>query len=160
MWREGPGGVPEVTLTEESAYQFAVMLHCGLPPGQAIMYFAESEDPSEIAAQLNRWTRSRLVKKAMLELMKIPWQDMTLDQRCRYALDQHYSQLAYLLQSEHYGEADQSHKAKLDTARQAIEAKLAGMAGKTDVLSQFLLDIKEGKLKVGRPIPVVDGSKN
>jgi hypothetical protein len=139
-------------LTSENALQFAVMLQAGLPPSQAILYFAESDDPGELAVQLNKWMRSRAVKQAMLTLMKKPWQDMTLDERCRYALDQHYSQLAYLLHSEHYGEAGPTDKAKLDTARQAIEAKMAGMAGKTDALSQLLLDIKEGKLRVAKPL--------
>lgn len=141
-------------LDQDNAFQFAVMLQAGLPPTQAILYFAESDDPADLSAQVRKWMASRLVKTAMLKLMKKPWQEMTLDERCRTALDQHYSQLAYLLHSEHYGEASPADKAKLDTARQAIEAKLAGMAGKTDALSQFLLDMKEGRLKIAKPAPV------
>jgi hypothetical protein len=141
-------------LNEDNALQFAVMLQAGLPPGQAILYFADTDDPHELARQVHKWMNSRLVKRAMASLMKRPWQEMTLDERCRTALDQHYSQLAYLLHSEHYGEVSPADKAKLDTARQAIEAKLAGMAGKQDALSQFLLDLKDGKLKVARPAPV------
>jgi hypothetical protein len=136
-------------LDTDNALQFAVMLQAGLPAREAILYFAESEDPAEIAAQCQRWLRSRAVRAAMATLMKKPWQNMSLDERCRYALDQHYGQLAYLLHSQHYAEADPAHKAKLDTARTAIETKLAGMAGKTDALSQFLADLRTGTRRVG-----------
>jgi hypothetical protein len=138
-------------LSEDNALQFAVMLHAGLPAAEAILYFTESDDPAEIGLQLRRWMASKMVRSASAKLMKKPWQQMSLDERCRYALDQHYSQLAYLLHSEHYGEADLAHKAKLDTARSAIEAKLAGMAGKTDALSQFVADLRAGVRRVGIP---------
>jgi hypothetical protein len=90
---------------------------------------------------------------------------MSLDEMCRYALDRHYSQLAYLLHSEHYGEADQPRKAKLDTARSALEAKLAGMAGKTNALEQFLMDMRdESKRRVRSGVVagagVLDGTKD
>ena len=141
-------------LDDDTALQFAVMLQSGLPPGDAILYFVDTDDRVEVETQLHRWMKSRLVKSAMAKLEKSPWTNLTTEERCRRALDQHYNQLAYLLHSEHYGEASQLDKAKMDTARQAIEAKLAGMAGKTDALSQLLMDIKEGKLRVARPVPV------
>lgn len=141
-------------LDSDSALQFAVMLHAGLPAADAILYFTDSDDPGEIASQLRRWLGSRSVRAASAQLMKKPWQSMSLDERCRYALDQHYSQLAYLLHSQHYGEADASHKAKLDTARLAIEAKLAGMAGKTNALDQFLNELRTGNRRVASPVLV------
>ncbi len=144
-------------LDPDNARQFAIMLQAGLPAREAILYFVESEDPTEQAAQCQRWLRSRLVRSAMADLMRKPWQSMSLDERCRYALDQHYSQLAYLLHSNHYGEAQPADKAKLDTARQAIESKLAGMAGKTDALSQFLLDLKTGTRRVPVALTGVEG---
>jgi hypothetical protein len=139
-------------LDADNALQFAVMLHAGLPANEAILYFADSDDPGEIASQLHRWMKSKLVRSASAGLMRKPWQSMSLDERCKYALDQHYSQLAYLLHSEHYGQAEPALKGKLDTARNAIEAKLAGMAGKTDALSQFLMDLKTGSRRVGAPV--------
>lgn len=138
-------------LDAENALQFAIMLQAGLPAGEAILYFTDSDDPLEIQAQLRRWMNSAAVRKATATLMKKPWQQMSLDERCRYALDQHYSQMAYLLHSNHYGAAESTLKAKLDTARQAIEAKLAGMAGKTDALSQFLERLGAGNRRVGAP---------
>lgn len=135
--------------TDDQALQFAVMLQAGLPASEAIRYFTESDDPAELRTMTDRWSRSRAVARALTKLMKKPWQDMSLDERCRNALDLHYSQLAYLLRSSHYGEVGQADKAKLDTARQAIESKLAGMAGKTDALSRFFDDINTGRLKLG-----------
>jgi hypothetical protein len=140
-------------LDQDNALQFAVMLQSGLPPADAILYFTESDDPAEVQAQLSKWMRSRLVKQASASLMKRPWTQMALDERCRFALDQHYSQLAYLLHSEHYGEADAARKTKLDTARTALEAKLAGMAGKTNALEQFLQDLRDpANRRISRPV--------
>ena len=138
--------------SEEQAKQFAVMLHAGLPPSEAITYFAESEDPKELADLTRKWQRSRLVGRALALLMTKPWTGMTLEERCRYALDQHYSQLAYLLYSQHYAEVAQSDKTKLDTARAAIESRLAGTAGKGDALSQFFDDLRTGKVKLAKPV--------
>src|SRR5687767_14345913 len=132
--------------------QYAIMVQAGLPPSEAIGYFAETNEPAELAAMLISWQKSRAVQKATALLMKKPWQDMTLDERIRLALDHTYSQMAYLLFSKHYGEVGQVDKGKLDTARQALEAKLAGTAGKGDALSQFFADIKEGKLILNKPV--------
>jgi hypothetical protein len=142
--------------TEEQAYQFAVMLAAGLPASEAILYFAETDDAAELAALIGKWMRSRLVKKATLQLMKKPWQDMNLEERAKYALDLHYSQLAYMLYSHHYAEVEQQNKAKLDTARQALEAKLAGYAGKGDALSRFFEDLRSERIKLPKPVAVLN----
>lgn len=140
--------------SDDQATAFVIMLQAGLPPAQAILYFTDSEDPGEIAFLLKRWQRSTAVRKAQSRLTSKSWQDMTLDERCRYALDQHYSALAYLLFSTHYAEVGSTDKAKLDSARTAIEAKLAGTAGKGDPMSQFIDDLKTGKLRMLRPAPL------
>ncbi len=147
--------------SEEQAKQFAIMIHAGLPPSEAIQYFTDSEDPRELGELCRKWQRSRLVGKALALLMTKPWTGMTLDERCRYALDQHYSQLAYLLYSQHYAEVAQGDKTKLDTARTALEARLAGTAGKGDALSQFFDDLRSGKVKLQKPVsvlPAFDGT--
>ena len=141
--------------TEDQAFQFAVMLQAGLPASQAILYFTNSEDPGEIALQLAKWLKSAHVRKAQARLMGKSWSDMTLEDRCKLALDQHYSGLAYLLLTVHYGEASPADKSKLDSARQSLEAKLAGTAGKQDALSQFFDDLNKGKLKLAKPVPVL-----
>jgi hypothetical protein len=139
--------------TEDQALQFAVMLQAGLPASQAILYFTNSEDSGEIALQLSKWVKSAAVRRAQQKLMGREWSAMTLNERCQTALDQHYSGLAFLLFSSHYAEADMAVKAKLDAARQALESKLAGTAGKQDALSQFLNDINTGKITLKKPVP-------
>lgn len=150
---EAPPAIPGPT--EEAAGQFAVMIHAGLPPGEAIRYFIGTEDPKVLAEAQRKWQRSRAVGKALAKLMTKPWTGMSLEERCRYALDQHYSQLAYLLYSTHYAEATAGDKQKLDTARTALEAKMAGTAGKGDAMSQFWDDLRAGRISLQKPTPVL-----
>jgi hypothetical protein len=146
--------------TSEQAMQFCIMLRAGLPASDAIMYFADGvTDPSELSYMLQDWTKSSAVKTAMMKLMGKPWQDMTLDEQIKTALDQHYAGLAYFLFSHNYSEVATHDKGKIDTARMALEAKVAGTAGKGDALSQFMDDLRAGRLKhLQAPKPVVVGN--
>jgi hypothetical protein len=146
------------TPDDSSALQFCIMLAAGLPATEAITYFTDERDPGTLSAMLRSWTRSRTVRKAQTALLGRSWTEMTLDERIKAALDQHYSGLAYLLHSSNYLEANAADKAKLDSARQALEAKLAGTAGKTDALSQFFADINSGKVKLQRPPVALAGN--
>lgn len=139
--------------TDEQALQFAIMLQAGMPPSEAILYFVDTQDPAELAMILRNWTKSRAIKLALAKLQTKSWQEMTLMERINLALDQHYNGLAYLLYSQNYMEASQTDKAKLDTARGALEAKLAGTAGKESPLDRFFSDLNSGKLKLaGNPL--------
>lgn len=148
--------------TPEQAHQFAVMLNAGLPSSDAIMYFTESEDPKELAFILAEWQKSSAVKRAMLSLMGKAWQDMSLDEQCTHALNQHYASLAYYLYSHNYSEMGSQDKSKIDTARTALEARQAGTAGKGDALSVFFDDLRSGKVKLNKPVPIMPtvGPKN
>lgn len=141
--------------TPDQARQFAIMLQAGLPARDAIRYFAESDDQIQVSQQLQEWQRSREVARAMSNLMGKSWQDMNLDEKINHALDLHYSALAYFLFSNNYSDLEGSDKAKADTARQALEARLAGTAGKGDALSQFFDDINRGRIKLSPPAPVM-----
>lgn len=146
--------------TKEQALAFCIMLGAGLPASEAILYFIDSDDPTEIALFLQKWQKSRTIRSAMSELMGRPWQELTLEERCRYALDHHYAALAYLLFSTHYAEVGAADKAKLDSARTAIEAKLAGTAGKGNEIEEFLKDIRSGRVKLGsKPIIIPEALK-
>lgn len=134
---------------EEEAAAFAIMLKAGLPPEDAIVYFYDGNDPTEMLEMLRKWRSCKAVRGATLKLMRKPWQNLSLEERISYALDQHYSQLAYLLFSSHFGSLVGVDIQKANTARVALEAKLAGTAGKLDALSQFAEDIRTGKLKLG-----------
>lgn len=139
--------------SKEQALQFAIMLKAGLPAGEAILYFTSSDDPHEIASMLAKWTKSKEVAAAIERLNGKKWQDMTLQEQIHVALDQHYAGLAYFLFSRNYTDLQSHDKSKADTARQALEAKLAGTAGKLDALSQFAEDLRLGRVKLQSTVP-------
>lgn len=143
--------------TLEEAHSFAVMIDAGLPEEQAIRYFYEAADPAEIKAELARWLRSTRVRRAQADLQGKSWQDMTLEERIDTGLTRHYNGLAWFLYARNYSDANQTEKAKLDTARSALEAKRAGQAGAADPLSRFFEDLKAGRLQLQQsgPAPVV-----
>lgn len=146
---------------KDQAIQFAIMLQAGLPASEAILYFVSPEDPTELTLLLRKWMQSKAVKEATRELLGKSWTEMTLEEKIKTATDNHYAQLAYFLFSHNYTEMNQTDKAKADTARQALENKLAGTSGKTDALSQFFADINSGKvvLKQASPrIPMMVGN--
>lgn len=140
--------------TDDQAVSFAVMLNAGLPPEDALAYFIDTSDPQVLTATLRVWQRSRAVKRALTVIMGKSWQEMTLDERIRCSLDWHYNNLAYLLFSTNYISVQAADKGKMDSARVALEAKLAGTAGKVDALTQFFEDVKTGRVKLNRPIEV------
>lgn len=143
----------------ESAHAFATMLMAGMPPEDALAYFMTVEmTPLEVGQMLRRWQGHFLVKRALTSMMKKPWQHLTGEERMRLSLEHHYNQLAYVLWNNHYASAQGSDKTKMDTARQALEAKLAGQAGSLDPLSRFFEDIKLGRVKLNKPVNLKAGS--
>jgi len=141
--------------TDEQAFQFVAIIEAGLPPADALLYFVESNDPAELAAILTKWQRSQAVRRAQLKLMGKAWHDMIPDERARFALEHNYNQLATMLYTNHYAEADSTTKQKMDVARTALEAKLAGTAGKLNVMEQFFEDVRTGKVKLNKPAAVM-----
>lgn len=145
------------TVDNDQALQFVIMMNAGLPPEQAILYFLDTDDPVTVASTLKKWLRSRAVQTAQHTLMGKSWQEMSLEERIDFALNSHYSQLAYLLFSSNYLSVGQTDKGKLDTARTALESKKAGLAGKGDALSRFFEDLNSGKIKLA---PTVKSASN
>lgn len=137
--------------TEDLARQFVIMLRAGLPAEQAILYFIDVDDPLVIAKTLKLWLGHRFVGKAQRELEGAAWQDKSLEEMIESGLRQQYACLAYLCYSVNYITASPAEKTKLDDARRALEAKVAGTAGKGDALSEFLADIRSGKVKMAKP---------
>lgn len=131
--------------SDDQAFQFCVMLQAGLPSSEAIRYFVESDDPGELATLLRKWRHCAAVQRAQKKLQGKSWIDMSLEEKLRAGLDMAYASMAFVLYSTNYSEATSQEKAKLDTARQAIEAKLAGTAGSQDPMSRFLADLQAGK---------------
>lgn len=131
--------------TVEQATQFCLILQAGCPSSEAIKYFVESCDPAELGKTLARWKRSRTVQAAWTKIHGKAWVDMSLEEKMRTGLDMTYAGLAFVLYNNNYTEAGPAEKSKLDTARTAIEAKLAGTAGSQDPMSRFLADLQAGK---------------
>lgn len=137
-------------IEREEALQLAIMLQAGMPSSDAIRYFAASQnlDQTQLRELHDEWLRSPALAKAILTLQRKPWQEMSLDEKIHYSLDLHYASLAYFLYSHNYTEVSAQDKAKSDTARQVLEAKLAGLSGKSDALSRFFADITSGVIKL------------
>lgn len=135
--------------TREQADHFALMLASGMPSIEVIAYFAPPDaTQSEVENLHARWIKSKEIGQAILRLQGKAWQDLSLEERIKLAIDRHYSEMAYFLYSRNYGTLVGAEKQKADTCRQALEAKLAGMAGKMDALSRFWEDISSGKIRL------------
>lgn len=142
--------------TREQASQFVILLSAGLPASDAIRYFLGDEPDggwTEAAIQrfLARWAAHPSVAAAQKRLMGKEWQELSAEERIKYALDKHYAEMAYFLFANNYGSIGGADKVKADTCRGVLETKLAGMAGKLDPLSNFLQDIMAGRVKLGEP---------
>lgn len=132
--------------TKDQAFQFAIILQAGLPAEDAILYFTDEQDEGVLQEMLQAWLRSRYVKQAIITLQGKPWDRMSLDEKIKTSLDFTYASMAYFLLTHNYGTLGRDDKAKADSARTALEAKLAGTAGKSDALTEFFTDLRAGKL--------------
>jgi hypothetical protein len=144
-------------MSEDQALQFALMMESGMPIPDIMTYFFPESSPNERLAIANGWTRSRALAKAIKQLQGDDWHLMTLDQRIQFAINKHYSELAYFLYTHNYAEASGMDKTKADVARSVLEHKLAGTAGKGSPIEQFWDDLKNNKIKLATQpaIPVI-----
>lgn len=140
--------------TADQAMQFAMMLMAGMPGADSIRYFFEDE--KDQAAMLDRWMASREVAAAIKKLQNDKdWQQMSLDERVRLAVDKTYNEMAWFLYSRNYSELGGAERAKADICRQALEAKIAGLAGKLDAITRFWDDVRSGRVVLAAPAPKV-----
>ena len=140
--------------TPEQAEQFAQMICCGMPPLEAILYFLpeSNEEPpnNDIIALAKKWQGSKRVARAVEKLSGGPWQGLDPEARLNLAIEKQYNEMAYFLYSRNYVELKGAERAKADTCRDAIERKMAGMAGKMDALNRFYADITSGKVALNK----------
>ena len=139
--------------TREEALKFATLMQAGMPSEEAIFYFfpdltTSDEDLRKLRVEHDRWSRSRAVKDAVREVRKWDWEDLSLDDMVKQAVDKTYKEMAYFLHSRNYVSLPQAERQKADTCRTALEAKLAGSAGKTNELTMFFDDIMRGTRKL------------
>ena len=140
-----------MTPTKEAAMQFCLMMQAGMPAADAIRYFLPAEqfallNDKEVRQLIDGWLADPEVRAAQLSLMGQPWQTMNAEEQIRYAINKHYVEMAYFLYANNYVELRGESKAKADTCRLALEAKIAGTAGQSDPLSRFYEEVVKRKL--------------
>lgn len=159
MRGEDLGGVPQTTTemidansdrpSKDEALQLALMINAGMPTLEAMRYFYPEDDPERVKFEHDRWMRSSHVKAAVKHVQYGKnWQEMSLDERIKFAVDKHYSELAYFLYTHNYATLSGAERQKADICRAALEAKLAGTAGKMDALTSWFDDVKTGRVKL------------
>lgn len=143
------------TPNREEALQFCQMLFCGMPSMDAIRYFLPTlEDgwtEEQVRAFHDRWVKGKEIGPARKIVEGKEWSELTPEERIKRAIDKHYTEMAYFLYSTNYASIQGADKTKADTCRGALEAKLAGMAGKLDPLSKFFEDVASGRVKLASP---------
>jgi hypothetical protein len=130
-------------LTKAEAEQFALMVLSGAPVSHVVNYFWEEEvSDTMLEACAEAWPMQAEVLVAMRVLCGgESWHQMSDPTRLEASLKKHYNELAYFLWTTNYAECDGGEKLKADTCRQAIETKVAGMAGRESPLAQFYQDV-------------------
>ena len=130
-------------LTSPEADQFALMLLSGAPVTDGIRYFLDPLTPDELLAEAaDQWPQQSEVLDALQRYTGgEAWHTMTDQQRLEIAIKKHYNEMAYYLWTVNYVEADGQDKLKADTCRQALETKLAGLAGQESPLARFYHDM-------------------
>jgi hypothetical protein len=131
------------TLTRKEAEQFVMMVLSGAPIPEVVRYFCdESMSDEELLAYEELWPTQREVLAAMERTMGgEAWHKLSDEQRLDVSLKKHYNEMAYVLWTTNYADITGAQKLKADTCRQAIEAKVAGMAGRESPLAQFYHDL-------------------
>ena len=130
-------------LTSKQAQEFARIVLSGVPTHKAARYFLpEVVDANEVRDAAMDFYRQPEVQEALEKLTGgVPWQRLSKDERLAISLDKHYAELAYFLWSNNYSDLDGAGKQKADTCRQALEAKVAGTAGKGNAMERFYEDL-------------------
>ena len=130
------------TLTKKEAEQFVMMVLSGAPVPEVVRYFC---DPSLTDAELVQYEEQWPIQPEVLAVMERmtggTWHKMSDEERLDTSLAKHYNEMAYFLWTTNYASSAGADKLKADTCRQAIEAKVAGMAGRESPLAQFYHDL-------------------
>ncbi len=130
-------------LTADEAVAFAQIVLSGVPVPEAVQYFwTDPLTETELVQYEAAWPRQEAVIAAIDAVAGgAPWHRLTDPQRMGVALTKHYNELAYVLWTTNYAELAGAEKVRADTARTAIEAKLAGMAGRESPLATFYTEL-------------------
>ena len=132
---------------ETQAKQFALLLFAGVAPSEAIQLFVDVDDYKQLLASLEVWRKNKMVREASNQLRGGAFERKTTEHMIEDALEQHYRQLAFTLENMHYFESAPQDRQKLDAAREALEKKVAGTAGASDGLTEFMNALRANKVK-------------
>lgn len=146
-------------LTASLAIQFVQMLHAGIPADKALVYFSvdyfNSCDKHARQAWLDRWCSDPLVLAATTAFLKGEWHTLEPDARLQCALDKHLAELAYLLYTNNYSDAD-APTGKMNVAREALMAYMQEQSSGEETpfmrAVRELVDGKMGDAALGMPI--------
>lgn len=133
---------------KDQAHQFALMLSAGMPSVEALPYFFPEASRDDLESLHGSWMRSKEVERAIAHLQGKPWQDMGVEERIKFSVDKHYTEMAYYLYSRNYVELFGQDRDKADTCRKALEAKLAGTSGQLTGIEKWWNDVKMGVVKL------------
>jgi|TARA_R110002020_G_scaffold15542_3_gene55205 hypothetical protein len=129
-------------LTKQEAEQFVMMVLSGAPVSEVVRYFwDEPLSDEELLVYEEAWPSQPEVLAVMERMTGGTWHRMSDEQRLDASLSKHYNEMAYFLWTTNYASSAGADKLKADTCRQAIEAKVAGMAGRESPLAQFYHDL-------------------
>ena len=133
----------ERKLTKSEAAEFATMVLSGAPVAEIVRYFWDIEVPDEVLLGCeDQWpVQQEVVAAVRLQMGGDSWHRLTDAQRLDVSLRKHYNEMAYFLWTTNFAESEGGAKLKADTCRQAIEAKVAGMAGRESPLASFYHDL-------------------
>lgn len=136
---------------KDQALQFALILSAGVPQIEALRYLLPDAEGASLRDALPEWLKDKAVQNAILAIQGKPWENMRLEEKIRFAIDKHYTELAYFLYAHNYADLTGAERNKADVCRASLEAKLAGSAGKTDALTSFIDDIMAKRIALGKP---------
>ena len=130
-------------LSARESVEFASMVLSGAPVAEVVPYFCVDGASEEVLLQCEECWPMQPSVLAAIETQSggKPWHKLGDDGRLDVSLRKHYNEMAYFLWTTNYAACDGASKLKADTCRAAIEAKVAGMAGKESPLSRFYHDL-------------------
>lgn len=122
--------------TADQAIAVASLMFAGIPAIEACGIVAPEIDPVVLPDVARRWEKDPAVRTAVVTL-KGTWLSLSTEERAKVGVEKTYNAMAYFLFCHNYGELETAKRSKADACLKALEAKLAGMAGKGDLLTQF-----------------------
>ncbi len=125
----------------------AVLLFAGLSIDDVLRRMYPDASDEAVAEAAIDWLRSEQMARATDVVLGGRWETLDPDRRLELALNKHYAELARFLLTVNFRDADGLDLKKLESAREALSAKVEGREGAGDLMVAFLKDVMAGKVK-------------